>query len=266
MTPISARPSATPGGAEAARRRLRLRSSTIGRTTPASSASSSGPTSQRSGARPRRRGTMIASGLPQRRLRSRSARDRLRVGRVAGEVEAAEALDREDARRRAAARAARATIASERAASTSRSRWGRGEVSRSGDQCPVVERGASSALQVEPRAADEAGVGLGVEAAVARVAVLLGALGAHREVAHRGHRPVVGDVADDGEARAAVRAVDERVAVAAVAGSRSSASALGARGDVGRDERHRALLGARRADREVAEALGLDVLGDDASR
>ena len=46
---------------------------------------------------------------------------------------------------------------------------------------------------------------------------------AHLESGHRRVRPVVGDVAHDREARAAVRAVDERVAKAAVAGSNSSA-------------------------------------------
>ena len=40
--------------------------------------------------------------------------------------------------------------------------------------------------------------------------------GAHREAGHRRQRPVVRDAADDREARPAVRAVDERVAVAAV--------------------------------------------------
>ena len=44
---------------------------------------------------------MIANGLAQRRLRSRSAAHGVVVGGVAGEVVAAEALDRDDARRRA---------------------------------------------------------------------------------------------------------------------------------------------------------------------
>ena len=51
-----------------------------------------------------------------------------------------------------------------------------------------------------------------------RVVVLAPARGAHRERGHRRQRPVVGDAAHDREARAAVRAVDERVAVAPVAG------------------------------------------------
>ena len=50
-------------------------------------------------------------------------------------------------------------------------------------------------------------------------------------------RPVVGDAAHDREARPAVGAVDERVAVAAVRGVEQLAQAVGARRGVRRDER-----------------------------
>ena len=63
------------------------------------------------------------------------------------------------------------------------------------------------------RPARRARVRLGVEAAVARVVVLGLAGGAHDEAGHRRPRAVVRDAGDDREARAAVRAVDERVAI-----------------------------------------------------
>ena len=49
------------------------------------------------------------------------------------------------------------------------------------------------------RPAGRAAHRLGVEAPVARVVTLAGAVGAHGEGGHGGRRPVVGDVADDGE-------------------------------------------------------------------
>ena len=54
-------------------------------------------------------------------------------------------------------------------------------------------------------------------AAVCVVGVFCCALRAHLEFAHGGDGPVVGEVFDDGEARPAVRAVDKRVVVAAIA-------------------------------------------------
>ncbi|CAN5655019.1 hypothetical protein BH20ACT2_BH20ACT2_15910 [soil metagenome] len=65
-------------------------------------------------------------------------------------------------------------------------------------------------------AAVTAGVGLGVEAAVAGVVVLLLAPIAHHEAGHGGGGPVVGDGGDDGVPGTAVGAVGERVAEAAV--------------------------------------------------
>src|SRR2546430_15638195 len=55
-----------------------------------------------------------------------------------------------------------------------------------------------------------------MEAAVARVVILGRAALAHLERCHGGERPVVGDAPHDREARPAVGAVGERVAVAAV--------------------------------------------------
>ena len=63
-----------------------------------------------------------------------------------------------------------------------------------------------------------AGVGLRVEAAVQRVLVLRLHAGAHRETGSWWCWPVVGQRLDDAEARAAVGAVGERIAVTAVGG------------------------------------------------
>ncbi len=123
---------------------------------------------------------------------------------------------------------------------------------------------AGQALVLAPaqvRPALEARVGLRVEAAVERVAVLAGAALAHGEVLHRRALAVVGQLLDDGEARPAVRAVDERVAVAPVVGVEQLAHAVVARGQVGRHERgllHRA--GVREADLEGVEVLQRNLL------
>ena len=113
--------------------------------------------------------------------------------------------------------------------------------------------------QPQRRPALGARVGLGVEAPVGRVLVLGGAARAQLEARHRRQRPVVGDAAHDREARAAVGAVDERVAVAAVGGVEQLAQAVVAGRGVGRDERAR--LAAVRAgeDAEAALARGRDL-------
>ena len=80
-----------------------------------------------------------------------------------------------------------------------------------------------------------AGVGLRVEAPIARIVVLGAAALAHREPRHRRQRPVVGDAPHDREARPAVGAVDERIAVAAIAGVEKLGEAVGAGRRVGRD-------------------------------
>ena len=119
---------------------------------------------------------------------------------VAREVEAAEALDRDD---QAVAQRLRRRRRSDR---------------RRRDRVPP-----SAARSVEPRAARRAGVRLRVEAAIADVVVLALARRAHRERAPSSSRArSYGTSRGDGEARAAVRAVGERVAVAAVGADRRS--------------------------------------------
>ena len=140
------------------------------------------------------------------------ARDRLLGGGVAGEVVAAEALDGEDP-----------------------------ALAEDGDR--LLER------HRELRPADGAGDWLGVEAPVERVLVLAAAVGAEREAGHRRVRPVVGDGADDREPGPALRAVDERVAMAAVGRVEQLPQAVVAGGDVGRNQRRAARRRAR-LDRE----------------
>ena len=74
---------------------------------------------------------------------------------------------------------------------------------------------------VELRAADRAGIGLGVKAAVRRILVFFAAGGTQHELAHRRVGPVVRNVDDDGVTRAAVGAVGEGIFKAAVARDRT---------------------------------------------
>ena len=78
-----------------------------------------------------------------------------------------------------------------------------------------------------------AGVGLGMKAPVARIVVLRLAGRAHVEGGHGGVGAIVGDIANDGVARAAVGAIGERVAEAAVGGRGEIAEAIVAGGHVG---------------------------------
>ena len=90
--------------------------------------------------------------------------------------------------------------------------------------------------------------------------------GAHREARHRRVGPVVRDPAHDGEARPAVGAVDERVAVAAVGRVEQLGEARGAGRGVGRDHGGGLATGGAAEDREALVGTGLDrhVLGDHA--
>ncbi len=135
--------------------------------------------------------------LPE--LPSAQARDRGLVGRVAGEVVAAEALDRQDA-------------------------------------APAQELSRALERHREPRPADGAADRLGVEAAVGRVLVLAAAVRAERERGHGRVRPVVGHGLHDREPWSALRAVDERVPVPPVGRVEQLAQAVVAGGDVGGDQ------------------------------
>ena len=86
------------------------------------------------------------------------------------------------------------------------------------------------------RAADRAGVGLGMEPAVVRVVVLGAAIRAHRERRHGGVGPVVRDGFDDGVPGPAVGAVDERVTVAPVGRVQEFGPAIITQADVRGDQ------------------------------
>ena len=144
--------------------------------------------------------------------------DRGGLARVAGELIAAEAFPGNDA-----TGAEQIGDAGEDGAGG----LGRGR----GSGWPVV-----SIVEDEARAADRAGVGLRVEAAILGVLVLAEAVGAHGEFRHGGHGAVVGNVEDDAVARAAVGAVGEGVVVAAIGGVAGVGEAGVADADVGRDE------------------------------
>ena len=167
-----------------------------------------------------RSATITASGFSSRRFRRRSSRHRGRGGGVAGEVEAAQPLHGQQPPLRAAP-----------------------------PPPPPADRPASGAPpgveQREARPAGRAGVGLGVEAPVARVVVLGRAGVAHGEAGHGGGGPVVGDAQRDGEARAAVGAVGEGVAVAAVGRVGELGRAGRAGGQVGADGDARRAAGRR---------------------
>ena len=105
---------------------------------------------------------------------------------------------------------------------------------------PARRRTRRAAPVLAPRdvgPAGKAGVRLGVEPAVGGVGIFGGAFRAHGEGVHRGRRPVIGQRADDGEARAAVGAVDEGVVIASVGGVEEFPQTVVARCDVRRYER-----------------------------
>ncbi len=88
----------------------------------------------------------------------------------------------------------------------------------------------------ELRPAGGTGRRLSVKAAIERILVLGSAGRAERKARHRRVLPVVGEIADDREARTAVRAVREGIAEAAVRRVEDLREAVGARPDVGQDE------------------------------
>ena len=80
--------------------------------------------------------------------------------------------------------------------------------------------------ETQLRPAHRAGQRLRMEAAVVRVFVFGAARGTQWKIRHRGVRPIVGHARDQRVARPALRAVDERVAVAPVARSQHLAAAI----------------------------------------
>ena len=184
------------------------------------------------------------AGLPQRahHQRQRLARASLPFpepvhrrgpGPVDGKVVSADALHRDDA-------------------SSSEGR-GRGE-----QRGLLLERWGLTGPEGDPGTAHRARHRLGVEAAASGILVLGAAGRAEGELHHRRPRAVVGEIADDGVARPAVGAVDERIAVPPIGGIFHLPEARLAGGDVGRDDG--AARGATRAvdDDELAVPARLE--------
>ena len=169
-------------------------------------------------------------------------RDRLGIVGAAGEVVAAEALDRDDRtgdqRRR-------------------RRRDGIGRVA----ETRIL---AGGVREPGPRPAGRAGVRLRVEAAIERVLVLGAARLAHLESGHRRQRPVVGDSLDDREPRPAVGAVDEGVAESAIARVEELGEAVLAGRGVRRDRSARLTPGLALEDPEPALSARRQLLRHDA--
>ena len=105
--------------------------------------------------------------------------------------------------------------------------------------------------------ADRAAVRLGVVAAVFDVVIFPLAVRAHGKAAHGGQRAVVGQVPHDGEARAAVGAVEKGIAVAPVLRVEKLAPAVVTEADVRRDEGVAFPLDQARQDREALAAFHL---------
>src|SRR5271167_279354 len=70
--------------------------------------------------------------------------------------------------------------------------------------------------EFHPRSTLPAGVGLGMKAAVQRILVFRKTCRAHGKPRHRRARPVIRNIANNSEARSAVGAIDERIAIAPV--------------------------------------------------
>jgi len=144
--------------------------------------------------------------------------DRVVVPRVNDKVEPAEPLDREDVSVANELRGLYQSLVTHR-------------------QCTaagIPERELGPALGASVR--------LRVEPAIRGIFVLGAARGTHRERLHGRVRPVVRQALDDAEARAAVRAVCEGVAIASIVRAEQLAQAIGTRCDV-REDYHALLAG-----------------------
>ncbi len=111
--------------------------------------------------------------------------------------------------------------------------------------------------------ANGTGVGLGVKAAVGRMFVLSTAQRAQGKAVHGGIHAVVGHIPDDREPRAAVRAVDEGISVAPVAGIEKFLQAVGTGGEVRRDADDLFSLRLACQDLKIAVSLRGDIYGGD---
>ncbi len=157
-----------------------------------------------------------------------------RVLRIAGEMEAADTLEGDDA------------------PTLEQQARGRHGILR--PQGIRFDHAAARVLKPDARAAGGTGVGLGMETPIRRILVLGAAIGAHAERGHAGVGPVVGDALDDRQPGSAVGAIDKGVAVATVRRIEQLGPAGGTGGRVGHDTgAHRAL--AAGGDAEIRRRL-----------
>jgi hypothetical protein len=106
-------------------------------------------------------------------------------------------------------------------------------------------------------ATDFAGVGLGVEAAIAGIVVFLLTVAAKREPRHGGEGAIVGKGLDDAIAGAAMGAINEGIAVAAIVGVKEFFDAVGTGGEIWENQGGFALgMGLGGLNVEVGLALG----------
>src|SRR5579859_2399057 len=85
-------------------------------------------------------------------------------------------------------------------------------------------------------AADGAGIGLGVEAAIARVIKLTLADRAHGKGTHGGLVTIIGNILNDSKARAAVRTVHEGIQIPPIGRIKQFSQAIVAGGGIGRNQ------------------------------
>src|SRR5581483_1621453 len=107
-------------------------------------------------------------------------------------------------------------------------------------------------------------VRLRVEAPVGGIIELAPALSAHREVRHRCGFPIVRNVLHDGEARAAICAINERITIASVVWIEKLGHTLVANSHVGRHQRPTLVLAAALRDAEARFSYRRDDAVDDA--
>ncbi len=148
-------------------------------------------------------------------LASAQLRHRSLVGGIAGQQKPAQALDRHDL-----------------SLSQQRPRLAN-DAKR---VCPGKRSLRTGFHQGQRRSTNGARIGLGMEAPVAGIFIFRLAIRAHHEGRHGGGRAIIGYVADDGVARAAMGAIGEGISVAPVRGIAKITPASIASAGVGRDQ------------------------------
>ena len=193
MKPSVSRPGATPSGRLAAA----ARSKTIGRLRSCAARASSSATDAAVAADHVEVARHQRERLGSRRFAAAIAR-RVGIGRVAGQMIAAQALDRDDLARHV-------------------SGWRRARRRRARDRRARARRRSATSLALGPQ--PRTGDGLGVEATIARIIVFATA-STQLERRHRGRRAIVGNRGDNAQSRPAMRAAREGIAIMAVVGGR----------------------------------------------